>query len=269
MSCEFDLIIEVLHKGKWVPIVFFETKTRIYGFPLTTATFKLYQATGIHGNYRRGDPKLSKDVDAVQFLLGLSESEKLTFASELPVQEEEEEEWIIHPPRSEQEEIEYQEYLANKPNNFLYYSISEFEKLVSFIQPIDEANSDQVHEYINMMKPVPRWMKLAKSSFPLTGRDIWMEPDTEHINETTRRIKEKRNELQHVFFELLLVLPIWPRNFPYELVDIVAGYSVPVGDDVRVAWFDCEEQCKTLLEYQSPAEIKESDTAHRDGCAIM
>jgi hypothetical protein len=254
MGCDFDLIIEVLYYGKWVPIVFFGTKTSCYGFPLTTATFKLYQETNIHGDYKRKEERLSKDVDVVQFILGLSETDRMTFANKLPVAEEEKEVWVIE--RSEESETEYQEYLENKSKSFLYYSLSEFQKLVNFIQPLGEPQSDQDHLYINMMTPVPLWMNLAKSSLPFTGRHIWMEQDTEHIDETTRRITEKRKELKKVFFDLLLVLPIWPGNFPYELVDMVAEFALPVGDDVRIAWYDDEQQCKTLMEYQSPQKSR-------------
>jgi hypothetical protein len=70
-----------------------------------------------------------------------------------------------------------------------------------------------------------------------------------------RRVGKKKTELRKRYFELLLRLPIGPKHFPDELVDIVAKYAIPVGDDVRIAWLDDGEHWKKLIECQSIIDV--------------
>jgi hypothetical protein len=50
-----------------------------------------------------------------------------------------------------------------------------------------------------------------------------------------------------------------------EVIDSIASYAFPVGDDARVAWYDYEEQCKMLRDCHSVDEVEK----HGSDCIII
>jgi hypothetical protein len=76
----------------------------------------------------------------------------------------------------------------------------------------------------------------GKVSLPLE-QNIWLEEGSEFetTTTTTRRFKEKQNELCEFFSQFLFDLNCWPQAIPKKIFDTIAEYSVPVGSDVRIA----------------------------------
>jgi hypothetical protein len=177
MGCDFKIVIEVLHRGKWIPIVLFGTKTPCGGFPLTSATFDLYKQIEIKGDYCANDSKISPGEDVEEFILGIFESSR----------DKKNQGEIKNDNKHEEDEDDEEEYEVKQDDEkpFLYYSCSQFEKLISLIKPLSYAENmialnlpqmammmprsspENDYQYLEMMKPMSHWMKLAKSVLPV------------------------------------------------------------------------------------------------------
>jgi hypothetical protein len=274
MGCDFNFVIEVLHHGKWIPIIYLGTKTSCGGFPLALATFDLYTKTLIKGDYHRNDKNMiSKDEKVAEVIMGVArDTEK---------------------KRKGKKGKTAKKVQVNEEKPLLYYSKDHFERLLSEIKPLIYMEGmmravdpqlallssslrpgDPDHGYGNyykaIMQPIPGWMELAKSALPV-DEDVWMESDPEKIRKTTEDLRLKRDELLKQFSTVLLGLECWPVNLPNKVMDHIAKFAVPVASDVRISWHDVEEQCKTLIEIRSPADLNKNTELgnNRSDCIIM
>jgi hypothetical protein len=270
MGCDFDFVIEALHHGKWIPIIYLGTKTKCGGFPLALATFDLYTKSLIKGDYHRSNQnKISKEETVAAVIMGIvADSRKKSRKAKKGKK------------RKKSCNVDLEE---EKP--LLFYSKSQFESLISNIKPLSymegmlsakfpqlaamkrlDGDPDYGHGnlYKAMMKPVPEWMELAKSALP-TDVEVWMEPDPLDISKTTKDLQQTRAELLKQYAELLLSFDCWPVKLTKKIIDVIAEFAVPVASDVRVSWYDYEEQCKNLIESRSPSDVN----TRKPNCAIM
>jgi hypothetical protein len=134
------------------------------------------------------------------------------------------------------EEEDEAEYYAQKYRNFLFYSIEQFQELILCIEPLPNCEFNYSKLYIDTMNPVPKWMEMAKSIWPME-KEIWMSSETEDIERTTEKLINSRRHLLDYWKVALHGIDCWSR-LPGELVEIIAEYSVPCTSDVRLAWWD-------------------------------
>jgi hypothetical protein len=198
MGCDFGFVIEALHHGKWIPIIYLGTKTRCGGFPLALATFDLYTKSLIKGDYHRSDQnKFSNEETVAEVIMGIvADSGKKSSKAKKGKK------------RKKSSNVDLEE---EKP--LLFYSTNQFESLIANIKPLSfmegmmtamvpqfaamkrlDPNDDDPDDgygnfYKAMMKPVPEWMELAKSALP-TDVYVWMEPDPLGISRTTKELQQ-------------------------------------------------------------------------------
>jgi hypothetical protein len=189
MGCNFELQIQVFFGGKWVPVVFFGTTTRCGGFPLGKATRTLYKTKLFKGDYHRNDP-VSFEYKESLVQLGLCEEKKPEEvsseeihddASETQKENIQEEKVVEDGDEVLSEEEDEAEYYAQKYRNFLFYSIEQFQELILCIEPLPNCEFNYSKLYIDTMNPVPKWMEMAKSIWPME-KEIWMSSETEDIS---------------------------------------------------------------------------------------
>jgi hypothetical protein len=258
MGCDFELQIQVFIGGKWVPVVFFGTKTGCGGFPLGNATRTLYKKKLFKGDYRRNDP-VSFEYKKSLLQMGLCETEKAEEGGPKEIKNdvledivnENQKEKIQEEKAAEEdyealsEDEEEAEYYARKYRSFLFYSIEQFQELILCIEPLPNCEVNYSRLYIDTMKPVPKWMEMAKSIWPMET-EIWMGSDAEEIESTTEELTDAFKRLSAYWKTTLHGLDCWTR-LPYELVEIIAEYSVPYASDVRLAWWSEEGHTERLI----------------------
>jgi hypothetical protein len=108
-----------------------------------------------------------------------------------------------------------------------------------------------------MMNPVPLWMEMAKSAYPLFNESIWMYHDPDEIDGLTAKLKAHRDELATMYKQMLFRVLAQKGPFPAHLIPVIAEYASPCASDVRVAWYDDEDQCKAVREAKTPGELQE------------
>lgn len=265
MGCDFDIRIQTLYGNTWVTIVWFGTKTRCGGYPLTEAPRKLYKEKLIHGDYHVNDPVINTVAGAYQ-VMGFGEKRKQDKPSTSTPAAKVEEEMEVSPNERKEESVnlvlgkenqgnEAEEEDAYQPA-FLYYSLEQFQDLLHYIDPLKDDRHN-AYLYNRTMEPVPRWMEMAKTALPLEGGEIWMADDPEEIAETTEALKRKQKEVEELYTSMLLnLLEPWGR-IPAHVLPIIASYARPKADDVRIAWADDEDQCNDLRHAQSPSDVPE------------
>jgi hypothetical protein len=250
MGCDFDILIQVLHRSCWITIVNLGTKTSCGGFPLCNATRKLFQTKGFCGDYGAQFPILDSKINAEDIILSQQLSKKTvevqieaveTLSDETIEQKNED---ANEEDEGEKEEEEEEE---DRQNCFLYYSRDQFEELIKLIDPL-ENDAHNFRLYNKIMEPVPMWCEMALTALPYSDPSgwrgqIWMSPNKDQIDQTTSCLREKQKELLSLYKKSLSQTI---SKLPFELDDIIAEYALPVGSDVRVAWCDDEGQAQAL-----------------------
>jgi hypothetical protein len=266
MGCDFDFVIEALHHGKWIPIIYLGTKTRCGGFPLALATFDLYTKTLIKGDYHKSDQnKISKEETVAEVIMGIVADSGKKQPSNVDLEEEK--------PVLFYSKSQFESLIANiKPLSYMEGMLSAMVPQLGSMKHLDPNDDDPDDGYGNfykaMMKPVPEWMELAKSALP-TDVYVWMEPDHLDISKTTKDLQQRRAELLKQYAELLLSFNRWPIKLTKKITDVIAEFAVPVASDVRISWYDCEEQCRNLIESRSPSDVNTRMRSTKPDCAIM
>jgi hypothetical protein len=258
MGCDFEINIQVRYGSKWIKVLYFGTKTRCGGFPLCAATKKLYKRNSIKGDYHRyDDVSKNSNINEIFSMLGdknnrnkvKDESIGKMKASE--VQEDENTE-IVDEDDAEIEEMEEEEEIRGK-EVYLYYSVEQFRLLISHIENDMEAGD----MYKQMMVPIPHWMTAALTAAPIC-EEFWMESDSTFINDVTIKIEAAQVELRDAYRQIIEEV-LSNKNIPLPIVNMIADYSLPVGEDVRLAWHDDEDQTKEVINAGNPSEVREEE----------
>jgi hypothetical protein len=249
MGCDFELQIQVFFQDRWIPVVFFGTKTRCGGFPLGTATRMLYKQKGIKGDYHRNDQVAYTYEDTMKHLGFPPDARPPTKQF-----------YFYDTEGNLIEDQEDPEYNAKKYKSFLFYSRDQFQQLIRCIQPLPGHKPPYSELYINLMKPVLAWMSISKSVWPMQD-EIWMSDEKSEIEKTTQAllIAQKR-KIDHYKFLFLCF-----RFLPRELIQIILEFAFPCGSDVRVAWWDDEGHSELMVGYSSPEEAIEPQA----DCVVM
>jgi hypothetical protein len=243
MGCDFTFIIQVLYGKTWIPIVHFDTKTPCFGHPLTSASVQAYVREGVCG-----------DVDLNNAgIQSLSEKEKILVAMGLkdqdPNQPTSASGAVSAPPFGMDPGVfatMIESIRQEEEDTALYYSREQLEKLLPYIDTLEE-DTYNAHLYNRMMAPVPMWMDMAKTAYPLfKGGSIWMYDDQSDIDGLTVAIKEHQGKLTNAYKHMLLLQLSRRGPFPSHLVILIAEYASPVASDVRFLWSEDEGHCRKL-----------------------
>jgi len=241
MGCDFIIKIQVLHGNSWVTIISFGAKTSCGGFPLTKAPKTLYKKTLIHGDYHRDDPIMMEENNDDEIIVKIVESSEPKLLMKRKRKEND-----CNEEKNDDEDVDHDQLS-------LYYSCEQFEKLLSYIEPLPDHYNKYLYNHI--MSPVPKWMKMAMSSLPIND-SIWMSDREEDIATTTEDIEVGQIALLRRYEAMLLkVFEPW-GHIPLALLPIIASYALPRGQDVRLSWYDDERQCEEVRNATDPSEIR-------------
>ena len=211
MGCEFTLRILTLVGGKWIPVLTFGTKTKCGGHPLAHAPriYAFWKNTTI-GKYGAEFPTIAKWTDkAVKDC------------------------YFGVPSGKDKSKLKA---CNTSENDCLYLSRSEFIMIRKLLYPQLYLDQFYASTYFDMMEPMDEWMNMALTSAPI-GEDVWMGSHAAHIASVTQSLVDGQQKLRDWYKESLQV----PEGTEVD-------YSkMPVGQDVRVMWYDEEEQCTSLL----------------------
>jgi hypothetical protein len=220
MSCDFELQIEVFFHDQWIPVVVFGTKTRVDGFPLAAATNILRNQKEITGDYRW---KELWDFEYGRYMkhLGLPADPK---------------------PKGRRQNNWYPEEFIAQWKCSLFYSQEQFEQLINCLC---ECKNPYAERYKILLKPVPKWMQMAKSAWP-TLKVISMTEQEAGIQQITEILAQAQKKKRDHYNYLFLCFRFLPR----ELVRVIVKFAFPCGSDVRIAWSDNEGHSELAAVYR-------------------
>jgi hypothetical protein len=248
MGCDFKFIIQVLYGDKWINVVHLKTFTTFRGvLPLGQAPYRFYKEKLVKGDFHRHETVACGKGDFATKLI----IQKSLCGSPIELASGKTCEKGETNKKKGFEDDEYdddEDDEDDEEKKYLFYSQEHFESLLTYI-PLHQPGENDY--YRCLIKPITNWMVLAKSALPVIGY-IWLGCEND-LQKSTLKIQNKREELKKEYQQMLSELDYWPVTLPREVLDQVGEYAVPVGSNVRLAWWDDKGYTEYLVDYVNDA----------------